>query len=395
MFLSLLDLCRRHFFHEQYTFLFGMGHLNSSNNKKMRSRYWHRLHPCHPSNLNLLASFWFVFTVSGVFYCGLVIVLPRLYETSNEWVLFCHRVVCCFMFVEMMVNWFCIKLIDSTYIAELHTGANVKNMEIGNGNRANGPEQTYNVPDTEINISVPSNGIDRNRIVSSNNSPSKRKGTLFLVKIPDVEDGTENESPVTDKRQLIYPYWSWKPCLICNTQRPPRTHHCPICQKCVLKRDHHCFFTGTCIGLNNQRHFVVFTFWASLGTLYSLVQSCVYLFAEFLPKNTFWDLFYPAALVRSFMGHVTFMDSTMILLMYSLIFFCITSMVFFGEQMRNIIKGMTEFEAENNIKVVSTQTASEHLYGVFGKKWSYNFLFPLHFWYGIPEDGVAWPHVKA
>ncbi len=50
------------------------------------------------------------------------------------------------------------------------------------------------------------------------------------------------------ERRLVYPYWSWKPCLICQVQRPPRVHHCPLCRMCVLKRDHHCFFTNSCVG---------------------------------------------------------------------------------------------------------------------------------------------------
>lgn len=29
-------------------------------------------------------------------------------------------------------------------------------------------------------------------------------------------------------------------CKKCLTPKPPRTHHCSICNKCVLKMDHHC-----------------------------------------------------------------------------------------------------------------------------------------------------------
>ncbi|KAH8074796.1 DHHC palmitoyltransferase-domain-containing protein [Cristinia sonorae] len=43
-------------------------------------------------------------------------------------------------------------------------------------------------------------------------------------------------------------------CNKCATWRPERAHHCRICKKCVLKYDHHC----PCVGLHNERHFVLF-----------------------------------------------------------------------------------------------------------------------------------------
>jgi ribosomal protein L40E len=29
-------------------------------------------------------------------------------------------------------------------------------------------------------------------------------------------------------------------CLKCHARRPPRAHHCKVCQKCVVRYDHHC-----------------------------------------------------------------------------------------------------------------------------------------------------------
>jgi len=33
---------------------------------------------------------------------------------------------------------------------------------------------------------------------------------------------------------------NYKYCKKCNVPKPPRTHHCSICRKCVSKMDHHC-----------------------------------------------------------------------------------------------------------------------------------------------------------
>jgi len=61
------------------------------------------------------------------------------------------------------------------------------------------------------------------------------------------------------------PMSDFRTCPVCLLMAPPRSHHCKICNCCVLKRDHHCFFTASCIGFNNQRYFVVFTFYTSVS----------------------------------------------------------------------------------------------------------------------------------
>ena len=88
---------------------------------------------------------------------------------------------------------------------------------------------------------------------------NRNPGTMYLVAVPQPEEPADSKNSLsngtngatnglTNDRRLVYPYWSWKPCLICQVQRPPRVHHCPLCKMCVLKRDHHCFFTGSCVG---------------------------------------------------------------------------------------------------------------------------------------------------
>ena len=37
-------------------------------------------------------------------------------------------------------------------------------------------------------------------------------------------------------------------CKKCMHPKPPRTHHCSVCDKCVLKMDHHCPWINGCIG---------------------------------------------------------------------------------------------------------------------------------------------------
>ncbi|PWN45842.1 zf-DHHC-domain-containing protein [Ceraceosorus guamensis] len=47
--------------------------------------------------------------------------------------------------------------------------------------------------------------------------------------------------------------------------KPERAHHCRICNTCSLKFDHHCPWLNQCVGLGNERHFVLFMAWLALG----------------------------------------------------------------------------------------------------------------------------------
>ncbi|ELA47585.1 hypothetical protein VCUG_00908 [Vavraia culicis subsp. floridensis] len=47
-------------------------------------------------------------------------------------------------------------------------------------------------------------------------------------------------------------------CSECNAYKPPRTHHCQICDLCFTKMDHHCFLLNVCIGHTNYKHYYLF-----------------------------------------------------------------------------------------------------------------------------------------
>lgn len=89
--------------------------------------------------------------------------------------------------------------------------------------------------------------------------------------------GDAAEQPVVD------PTRGW--CQLCSCPKPQRCHHCSTCGRCVLKMDHHCIFTNNCVGLRNQRDFVLFLvalfFGLSLPVLGLLPQ---------VPEAVFGDL---------------------------------------------------------------------------------------------------------
>lgn len=47
-------------------------------------------------------------------------------------------------------------------------------------------------------------------------------------------------------------------CGRCDAYKPPRSHHCRICGRCIVRMDHHCPWMNNCIGARNQKHFILF-----------------------------------------------------------------------------------------------------------------------------------------
>ncbi|SPO26983.1 uncharacterized protein UTRI_10448_B [Ustilago trichophora] len=56
--------------------------------------------------------------------------------------------------------------------------------------------------------------------------------------------------------------------------KPERAHHCRTCKTCTLKFDHHCPWLNQCVGLGNERYFVLFMSWLSFGCALVLYSGC-------------------------------------------------------------------------------------------------------------------------
>ena len=57
-------------------------------------------------------------------------------------------------------------------------------------------------------------------------------------------------------------------CQKCESFKPPRAHHCHVCQRCVLAMDHHCPWMANCIGFYSYRYFVLTLIYLTVGCVF-------------------------------------------------------------------------------------------------------------------------------
>ncbi|XP_056648716.1 palmitoyltransferase ZDHHC3 isoform X2 [Diorhabda sublineata] len=63
---------------------------------------------------------------------------------------------------------------------------------------------------------------------------------------------------------------NWTVCARCETYRPPRAHHCRICQRCIRRMDHHCPWINNCVGERNQKYFIQFLIYVGTLSVYAI-----------------------------------------------------------------------------------------------------------------------------
>ncbi|KAF7456414.1 DHHC zinc finger domain-containing protein [Cryptosporidium felis] len=93
------------------------------------------------------------------------------------------------------------------------------------------------------------------------NTPiSTKKSEEFTVSFTKNQDCDSSFENYNGNLEIQY-------CTKCGAFKYPRTHHCSICNRCILNMDHHCPWIGQCVGLYNRKYFILFLTWSFLSCL--------------------------------------------------------------------------------------------------------------------------------
>lgn len=205
-------------------------------------------------------------------------------------------------------------------------------------------------------------------------------------------------SPYESKSQFFaqagLPQCDWSSCMDCEQPTPPRTHHCPLCQKCVLKRDHHCFFTGSCIGFYNQRHFIVMCFYCAVGCIYGyyLIWQ-LFCMEYYYPLSwDFWHFVLPATIIEWVVGRSSFLFVFLVTMFYLTAMTGLGGLAMFLWQMYLVITGLTTHEFMKGIRIYRGAPLREKIQGVFGPWFLVQFVIPMPL-ISIKGDGIEWTHI--
>lgn len=188
----------------------------------------------------------------------------------------------------------------------------------------------------------------------------------------------------------------WHFCEKCSMHVPFRTHHCDVCKACILKRDHHCYMVDTCIGFNNQRYWIILTFYIALNCMLCGCFTFKYVRSVVWPTFSSWtDLVFPLTIWRSFFGDIPAFSCILVLQLYVEFIYGVLSFVYFNSQMVMIAEGKTLFEVTKKVQIRSTQSVNRNIKSVFGDCWALNFLFPMILVFRQRDNGIHWDGIKV
>lgn len=166
-------------------------------------------------------------------------------------------------------------------------------------------------------------------------------------------------------------------CDYCRMMRPAKSWHCRQCNVCILKRDHHCTFIARCVGLYNQRYFILFLGHVMLSMTYATYYNYFYVSSKFEDNGWIVSAFRLInPLLRFIIPEPMGIKDMYVLYLFMNVGLIIWSGSLFFYHIRNVVMGVTAYEAKYP-ELMNSANWKENLISVFGTKWYLAVIWPL------------------
>ncbi len=167
----------------------------------------------------------------------------------------------------------------------------------------------------------------------------------------------------------------WKICMKCGGDSPPRSHHCKVCDICVVRRDHHCWFAASCVGLQNHRQYMIILIWVLVTAIYGNIFDFQYIGYEMGGHSiiTWLCIFTPHVAVV--LGAFTLKQFFIAFMTFCAYFFMVLVCVLLREQIIQIKTGQTKYERKYNIRTYDRGTWN-NIKEVLGRNWYLIWFIP-------------------
>jgi palmitoyltransferase len=166
-------------------------------------------------------------------------------------------------------------------------------------------------------------------------------------------------------------------CEMCKKKQPPKSFHCRTCNVCILRRDHHCLFFSRCIGLYNQRYYMMYLTHINVSLIYSTYYDYLFVSSMFDSYDfiiSLYKVFNPMlSLITS--DPVGVRELYVLFFVFNCIFIVWASGVFWFH-VKNIMRGITAYE----LKTAADADLSkwrENVLSIVGEKWYWAIVWPF------------------
>lgn len=168
-------------------------------------------------------------------------------------------------------------------------------------------------------------------------------------------------------------------CEQCKMYRPLESWHCNECNACIIRRDHHCFFFSRCIGLYNQRYYVMYLGYIMISMAYSAYYNYFFVsskFDEFGLLVSVLRILNP--LLRFMVPEPMGMRDLYVLFFVTNVGLLIWSFSLFFFHTSNVFKGVTARESTTVcLRCLDLSKWKENMVKVFGVRWYLAIIFPF------------------